>query len=1311
MDSVQNAKSSSRIKFTSITASSNYLVCGANTGSLYVFDRKSSEMLRLISNNEIPDPIHLLTMHPSNDDVLALASINSIYLIKLNLLERNANEKILLKISEHKSTVTCINWCNDSGLKLYSSDSEGHVCMTDAKKLVQKTVHLYKCDAPVIQLDSKADKQLIISSSTQVYLIDFEKSKATKVGTKPRNGSYGACFHPSQENLLLAARPGKNIWAASSDTSQVISTMKLKDSLQSLPNTTLLGRYLLPDTPVQKWNGVQIRRMEQFSEFIISWDRTCMIILDPTNGQIIQWHTDVALMSITTLKDAIFILHVNENEDTTVYRIDSLDSLEYSKSLYDRLSYDTRIHQNNGKDIQSLNLREYWFQCASYSIIGKNENITMLKEINDILLKFKELSESETSILDSLKDLIEKVEEKIKQQLEEERRIKEEQKLEEQRKLEEEIKKKEEAERLKKLAEEEEAKRQAEIKRKQEEEKKRLEEEEKARIKRKQEEEQRKEEERLRKLAEEAERRKKQEAEELKRIEQAERLRREALLGSAPSSDREDTFAIKSDKPVENIVSTIVDDDIEDTYEPAVINIAPAEPPSKKTKKKKKVIRKKKASTRVVDIAPATMRSPKPSPIIEQKKEEEVEKKSIIKEPSSSLSVNNSSVAVQKKPIEVEKPKQNEESDITSMLNDFSFGKLKRFTEKMASSLTPIHSVSDPSIDGLTSMSSEIISSSDPEPLKELPKVNDKHPKNSEPEIPIVTEKQIIESIEKEENIQKEEPKIIDEDELTLELYQKVSHIISIQSYTSVSSSSSVLLEDPCKISLPAELFSSLNDWIKLFNPSKPPPASKSVLSILISVCYEHNINDSIGPSPWSDNQSIQFLEQTIDYIIIPRVFYIANQSNFIDTLLFLLKKQENSKNNNDEWKSRESICKKLLSNLDKGDINSTITFINTKRDIGLILAILPKLLAISERHDAIISSLIKLYPALLPRNLYNYLSNDKFFNESSKLEIYRSQKLFIEYIKMIWIKYPELQQDQDIVYHWLKQCMSHEAPGKDVIYNNNGLPKIRTHLYPWGHLESMMKVLENPNEYRYNYNSIKILCEEKGFLPGLMYFYKRNDDILEALKLSLHTDNLEEFKSLTSSLPASHWKILLEEWENVDTSDSSRVLRCEQVITSLLQSLGSTDCIELLETIPNFAKVLPFNVYREILKVGQISIQQDNLLPKLLELINTHLWSNRPKELSPQIQYCLEKELNGGTLNYCDGDNSIPLPRFYEESQNHWGIPARVILGKCPSCMLPIIDSSSSVIVFQCGHVYHQQCIPEMACRECFEMDSLLNW
>merc|ERR1711862_632550 len=98
--------------------------------------------------------------------------------------------------------------------------------------------------------------------------------------------------------------------------------------------------------------------------------------------------------------------------------------LEYSKSLYDRLSYDTRIHQNNGKDIQSLNLREYWFQCASYSIIGKNENITMLKEINDILLKFKELSESETPILDSLKDLIEKVEEKIKNNLKKKEELK-----------------------------------------------------------------------------------------------------------------------------------------------------------------------------------------------------------------------------------------------------------------------------------------------------------------------------------------------------------------------------------------------------------------------------------------------------------------------------------------------------------------------------------------------------------------------------------------------------------------------------------------------------------------------------------------------------------------------------------------------------------------------------------------------------------------------------------------------------------------------------------------------------------------------
>jgi len=112
-----------------------------------------------------------------------------------------------------------------------------------------------------------------------------------------------------------------------------------------------------------------------------------------------------------------------------------------------------------------------------------------------------------------------------------------------------------------------------------------------------------------------------------------------------------------------------------------------------------------------------------------------------------------------------------------------------------------------------------------------------------------------------------------------------------------------------------------------------------------------------------------------------------------------------------------------------------------------------------------------------------------------------------------------------------------------------------------------------------------------------------------------------------------------------------------------------------------------------------------------LLELVNTHLWSPQAKEIAPQIQYCLEKEKTSGQLKFGEVDNSQPLPRFYEESQNHWGVTCSILAGFCPACALPFSEGASTIVVFQCGHAYHQSCNSDVACRECFHMESLLNW
>lgn len=1399
---VQNAVSSSRIKYTAISASTNYLVCGANTGSLYVFNREGTEMLRLISNSELPDPVHLLSFNPSDEDILAIASTkNIIYLLKLNLSDRNTKEKILLKMTDHKTQISSLIWSSEASgsIKIYSGDIQGQVWMTDAKKLIQKTVQLFDCKSPVVQLDCRGE-QLLISSRTQVLLIDFEKQKPSKIGSKPRNGDYGVCFHPTIETHLLASRPSKYLWEASTETSQVLSTIKLKDSLQILPNTNLLTRYKLPGLQIQKWTAIQLRKLEQLQNYVISWDNSCLIVIDPQKGGIVEWHTDVSLVQLVVSGSVIYLLHETNDDNFLVYKVELLQPLQYALKTFEKLLEDTKefLAKYDGNINNSeFYLRDIWFQCASLIVTAVWDNYQDLCEFSRVLSLFSSLNDDEKLILDGINDLLSNAEQKRIERKEAERIEFEKRGLEEKLKREAEEKKQRELQEKREREENERRKKQLEEQRKQEEEEKRRQEEERIRFERKQEEEKRKEEERKRKIREEEERRKKAEQEELKRIEEAEKQRKALLFsGNLPqvqssTSQQQENEQNQQEKPskIEKESNFDYNNLNDDEFEEAVINIQPVSTELKKSsgKRKKKSGERKKRSrvTRatIVDIAPpklpsggvvpnkipeATISEPKNwknDSFILNQQESSSSTTSFIKNENYSDNLNQSDSDNQSKE---EKENSNDDdlsnndsdnmkSDLDKLLemdtNDSFFSSSSNQNESLENQKnksedssditnTPSQSLDvDTSIKSISDFALNTVAS-----FRQLIKPQEEKTQEQQPipqiqqakeEIKIENEnKQTLSSSNSNNKI------VFDQnDQLTNSLFQKITQYISISAYLSISSmatNSFILSEGPDKIIFSSAIRLELQEWIKSFSIQSLPKVSQQTIEILVTLCFEHCIpNDKKQKNNhdylWNDEESLEFIKKYSKFLILPRVFYILNQRNSKKSLEFLLLEQKNIS------KDRAMTISKLYELFKKVDISNAISILQSRRDPGFTIEFFPYLLSTEpEKHDVCISFLTRMYPAILPRNFYDYLNSIEF-QKKSKLEIYRSRKFYIKLVEHMWQKYPKLQEDRLLVYNFLNQCMSHEGATVDEIYeensqivlsnNNNAttgpsgnplsnlektfylLPKYRTHLYEWGHKDQIMNILQHSDEFKYERNRVINLCKEKGFVPGIIYFYILDKKILDLMIICLSCDDKDTFQSFAENIPNSQWINVVRMWMSIDRSSHNRSITSAFIMSLILRTVGATDAIQLLDECQEFADCLPMQVYSEILKVGQISTQQDNLLPGLLELINTHLWSPQAKELAPQIQYCLEKEMNGGKLNFGEIDNSVSLPRFYEESRNHWGVTCSILTGYCPICTLPISESPSAVVVFPCGHAYHQSCNHANACNECFQMDSLLHW
>eukprot|EP00466_Bigelowiella_natans_P006273 jgi/Bigna1/140931/aug1.59_g15639 len=147
---------------------------------------------------------------------------------------------------------------------------------------------------------------LLVSTRKRSVLIDVSDPNKTpdsvvQIGSKPhkKEGSYGACLHPTKDLHVLAARKGKRLWEAEIEKGQVLKTFKFKLDT----DTTFAFQPFSTPVPIDKekhtseWlkENVQLHLLTPFGDKVISWGYgTSLMILDPSANAaaISAWHLD-----------------------------------------------------------------------------------------------------------------------------------------------------------------------------------------------------------------------------------------------------------------------------------------------------------------------------------------------------------------------------------------------------------------------------------------------------------------------------------------------------------------------------------------------------------------------------------------------------------------------------------------------------------------------------------------------------------------------------------------------------------------------------------------------------------------------------------------------------------------------------------------------------------------------------------------------------------------------------------------------------------------------------------------------------------
>ncbi|XP_039092660.1 Hermansky-Pudlak syndrome 5 protein isoform X2 [Hyaena hyaena] len=315
---------SSRLKCTSIAVSRKWLALGSSGGGLNLIQKEGWKHRLFLSHRE--GAIFQVACCLHDDDYIAVATSQGLVVIwELNQERRGKPERIYVS-SEHKGRkVTALCW-DTAILRVFVGDHMGKVSaikLNTSKQVKAAAAFVMfpvqtitTVDSSVVQLDY-LDGRLLISSLTRSFLCDTEREKFWKIGSKERDGEYGACFFPGrcsagQQPLIYCARPGSRMWEVNFD-GEVISTHQFKKLLSSppLPVITLRSEPQYDHT-VGSSQSLSFPKLLHLSEHcVLTWTERGIYIFIPQNVQVLLWSEVKDIQDVAVCKNELFCLHLN----------------------------------------------------------------------------------------------------------------------------------------------------------------------------------------------------------------------------------------------------------------------------------------------------------------------------------------------------------------------------------------------------------------------------------------------------------------------------------------------------------------------------------------------------------------------------------------------------------------------------------------------------------------------------------------------------------------------------------------------------------------------------------------------------------------------------------------------------------------------------------------------------------------------------------------------------------------------------------------------------------------------------------------
>eukprot|EP00049_Salpingoeca_infusionum_P024316 m.15627 g.15627 ORF g.15627 m.15627 type:complete len:2108 (+) comp6688_c0_seq1:60-6383(+) len=331
--------SSTRIKCTCISVCRDWLAIGASTGGVYCFAKDATptpKLLQLLSHKEgTVTCVKFSRINPNHLAVGTKCGVVIVWHLALEDVKKSGKRLREFKDIHKGSEVTCLEW-DATGQRLFTADKSGRVVVSHVSQrtLLGPSIPsqvVLSTSSDIVQLYCQ-QHLLVVSSKTGTTIVNTQQKTTAAVGSRPRDGYFGACLMQSTfasdlsgadpstvpTMAICSARPGSRMWIAHAhDDWQVSSTLKFKPQLVG-DATPLEGASDLPPFKAAKALSLACCPLFPVSSLIITTSKSFLIVLNPQEVVVEQWSAlPSEILQVDMFQNELAIL----TSDQTVYRV------------------------------------------------------------------------------------------------------------------------------------------------------------------------------------------------------------------------------------------------------------------------------------------------------------------------------------------------------------------------------------------------------------------------------------------------------------------------------------------------------------------------------------------------------------------------------------------------------------------------------------------------------------------------------------------------------------------------------------------------------------------------------------------------------------------------------------------------------------------------------------------------------------------------------------------------------------------------------------------------------------------------------